>query len=252
MNKFDYMKFYEEVGHLNGWDFSKVKAAAEGVKWQFYNEVTQRLKQPDTLLDIGTGGGEALISITHACSFLVGIDQSSGMVQTANHNLQISNKTNVQFMQMDAEKLDFPDNYFNVVSCRHSPFNAAEVMKVLANDGIFLTQQVSEGDKLNISQAFGRGQRTNLDGTLKNRYIEELNEAGFSTIQSFEYDAVEYFATYEDLVFLLKHTPIIPDFGKYKDDFEILEKFIADNKTEKGIQTNSKRFMIIAKKVNDK
>lgn len=26
MNTFDYKKFYDEVGQLNGWDFSKFKA----------------------------------------------------------------------------------------------------------------------------------------------------------------------------------------------------------------------------------
>lgn len=251
MSKFDYKKFYDEVGPLNGWDFSKVKVAAEGVQWEFYNEVTQRCKQPDQLLDIGTGGGETLLSIAHTVSHVVGIDLSSGMIQTANQHLESSNKTNVRFVQMDAEKLDFPQNFFNVVSCRHSPFHAKEVAKVLVPEGIFLTQQVSENDKLNMTQAFGRGQHTNLDGTLKNRYIEELKVAGFTDIQSFEYDATEYFETYEDLVFLLKHTPIIPNFGKYNNDFEILQQFIADNQTEKGIKTNSKRFMIISKKRRD-
>ncbi|GAB6989149.1 class I SAM-dependent methyltransferase [Paenibacillus pini] len=248
MNPFDYKKFYDEVGLLNGWDFSKVKARSEGVKWQFYNEVTKRCRKSDRLLDIGTGGGETLLSIAHACSLLVGIDLSSGMIQTANHNLDNSKITNVRFIQMDAEQLDFPKNSFNIVSCRHSPFHAKEVAKVLVKDGWFLTQQVSENDKCNIAQAFGRGQNTHIDGTLKNKYIEELNAAGFVDIQSFEYDAKEYFETYEDLVFLLKLTPIIPNFGNYNDDFEILQTFIDNHTTEKGIETNSKRFMIIAKK----
>jgi SAM-dependent methyltransferase len=212
MNKFDYKKFYDEIGQLNGWNFSKVKAIAEGVTWQFYDEVTQRCKKTDIVLDIGTGGGEALLSIAHTSLLLVGVDLSDGMIQTASHNLEISNKTNVRFFQMDAENLSFPEGFFNVVTCRHSPFNAIEIAKVLVKDGIFLTQQVSENDKLNLTQAFGRGQNTDLDGTLKYRYVEELNKAGFSDVQSFEYEATEYFETYEDLVFLLKHTPIIPNF----------------------------------------
>ncbi len=99
MKQFDYKKFYDEVGQLNGWDFSKVKMAAEGVEWEFYDEVTQRCLPSDRLLDIGTGGGETLLSIAHAASHLVGIDISSGMMHTANHNLENSNQTNVQFLQ---------------------------------------------------------------------------------------------------------------------------------------------------------
>ena len=128
-------------------------------------------------------------------------------------------------------------------------FFSKEVAKVLNADGVFLTQQVSEADKLNIKKAFGRGQAFNeIDGTLKKKYIREIKEAGFSDVQSFEYDAIEYFQRTEDLMFLLKHTPIIPNFGDDKRDFDILNNFIRDNHTDKGIRTNSKRFLIVAKK----
>jgi SAM-dependent methyltransferase len=248
MNQLDYKNFYDRVGKLNGWDFSKMNCRSEGVKWDFYREVSLRCKKFDIMLDIGTGGAEALLSIAESALLLVGIDSSMGMIQTATDNLKQSNKSNVRVIQMDAEKLEFPRNFFNVIACRHSPFCAKEIAKVLANDGVFLTQQVSEDDKLNLVQAFGRGHKTVVDGTLKNNYISELHEAGFADVQSFEYNATEYYASFEDLVFLLKHTPIIPDFGQNQHDFALLEKFIEENQTGKGIMTNSKRFMIIARK----
>jgi SAM-dependent methyltransferase len=249
MEQLEYKKFYDRVGKLNGWDFSKIKCISEGVKWNFYSEVTQRCKKSDILLDIGTGGGEALLSIAEFALLLVGIDNSVGMIQTANANLKGSKKSNIRILQMDAEKIDFPQSFFNVVSNRHSRFNANEVKRVLAKDGFFLTQQVSENDKLNLKQAFGRGQSSGIqDGTLKNEYLSELCEAGFTDIQSFEFDATEYYKTYEDLLFLMKYTPIIPNFGQCENDFALLEKFIEENQTTKGIMTNSKRFMLIAKK----
>lgn len=249
MNELEYKNFYDRVGKLNGWDFSKVKCISEGVKWSLYSEVTQKCKKSDILLDIGTGGGEVLLTIAEFALLLVGVDHSNGMIQTANHNLETSNTTNVRFLQMDAQNLEFPQSFFNVVSCRHSPFYAKQVSKILVKDGVFLTQQVSESDKLNIKQAFGRGQDFRTDeGILKERYISELAEAGFTDIQSSEYNAVEYYATYEDLVFLLKYTPIIPNFGQNENDFTLLKKFIEENQTNKGIMTNSKRFMIIARK----
>lgn len=248
MNELEYKDFYNRVGKLNGWDFSKVKCISDGIKWDFYHEVTKRCKKSDILLDIGTGGGEALLSISEQATRLVGIDNSAGMIEKAKTNLHNSRRTNVNFILMDADKIIFPDDSFNIISCRHSPFYAAEVARVLVHDGIFLTQQVSEDDKRNIKQAFGRKQETSLDGTLKNRYVYELQEAGFSHVQAFEYDATDYYETYEDLVFLLKHTPTIPNFGEMEHDFAILDQFISANQTSKGIRTNSKRFMIIAQK----
>lgn len=249
MNSIEYKEFYDQVGKLNGWDFSKLKTVSEGVKWDFYNEVIQSCKQSDLLLDIGTGGGEALITIADSALVLVGIDLSAGMIETATNNLKISNKPNIRFLQMDAEKLNFPEYFFNVVSCRHSGFNAQEIARVLVNDGVFLTQQVSENDKLNIKEAFGRGQALgSKKGSLKAQYITELSEAGFTDIQSFEFNATVYYQTPEDLIFLLKHTPIVPNFGQTESDFQILQQFIMDNQTERGIRTNSERFMIIARK----
>ncbi|WP_164779434.1 hypothetical protein [Paenibacillus kobensis] len=46
----------------------------------------------------------------------------------------------------------------------------------------------------------------------------------------------------------MKHTPIVPNFGESEDDFARLAQFIQDNRTGKGIKTNSKRFMIVARK----
>lgn len=244
-----YERFYDKVGKVNGWDFGDVKVLSEGVEWDFVQEVKSRCNSSEVLLDIGTGGGENLLKLSPSLLFAVGIDLSKEMIQTAESNLRNSAVSNVRFFQMPAGELQFPDGFFDLVTSRHAPFSSKEVFRALKTGGLFMTQQVSESDKLNIKKAFGRGQSLNhKDGALKKRYIQELHEAGFSHVQVLEYDATEYYERPEDLLFLLKHTPIVPDFGRVQKDFNTLNDFIETNRTDKGIRTNSKRFLIIGGK----
>ena len=142
---------------------------------------------------------------------------------------------------MGSEALTFPHAHFDIASSCHAPFLASELAKVMKRGAFFLTQQVSENDKLNLKEAFGRGQCLGeRDGTLKEKYMDELISAGFDLVQVREYDVTDYYNTPEDLIFLLKHTPIIPRFGEEEEDFTILQKFIDTNSSEKGIHTNSK------------
>lgn len=115
---------------------------------------------------------------------------------------------------------------------------------MLTEGGVFVTQQVSERDKWNVKEAFGRGQAYDEpNGTLMRRCAEQLKEAGFTEVHCEEYDAVEYMREAEDLLFLLKHTPIIL-LRRSRGDAERFERFVAANRTERGIQTNSARFII--------
>lgn len=249
MNHSDYKSFYDRVGSLIGWDFSNVKSKVEGRAWDFYEEVQTRCKPDDLLLDIGTGSGESVLNLAECVQLAVGIDYSEGMIEKAADHLRNTSITNVRFTLMDFEQLQFPEQFFNVVSDRQCGFDAREVARVLTDDGVFLTQQVSEGDKFNIKQAFGRGQMYGTEnGTLLRAYIRDLEEAGFTDIQTFTYDADVYYETSEDLIFLLKHTPIIPEFGQEESDFEVLSQFIKANESDQGIRTNEERFMIIARK----
>ena len=169
------------------------------------------------------------------------------MVDTARTNLEKANCGNVRFLKMAAESLQFPDGFFDIVTSRHWSFDAAEAARVLKSGGIFLSQQVGERDKENLKQAFGRGQAFGQrDGMLKERYITELEEAGFTDLKCDDYDAAEYYEKPEDLLFLLQHTPIIPNFGEEPQDMENFNKFIMQNQTSKGIRTNSRRFLLIA------
>lgn len=247
MTNNNYRELYEKAGKRIGWDFSHLKSTETGQSWDFYQEVLKKSKPNDLLLDIGTGGGERILKIAKHFGEVYAIDHTPSMVSTANTNLHKTKLNNIKFLLMDSEKLDFPDNYFDIITNRHCDFNPTEVFRVLKKGGYFFTQQVSEGDQLNIKNAFGRGQSYGIkDGTLKNKYLKKLEVLGFKKIESFDYNSKVTYKNDKDYIFLLRYTPTISEFGRKKEDFEILKRFIDENKTKKGIETNSKRFIIIA------
>ena len=169
------------------------------------------------------------------------------MIQT-NKNLKNTNLKNVRFIQMDANNIIFPDYFFDVVTTRHCVFNPKEVFRILKEKGIFMSQQVEIGDKQNIKDFFKRGQLYNETGLLMNTYRDGLLSAGFTEVMTDLYDAKELYQSEDDLLILLKNAPIIPDFGTSQGDYELFNNFITKFKSKKGIITNSKRSIIVARK----
>ncbi len=246
----DYKQLYEKVGSLIGWDFSEIpkRVKSVGEKWQYADLVKGYLNKNTVLLDIGTGGGEVLLRISKNVKKSYGIDNSKSMITTAKKNLKKCKTKNVKFELADAEDLPFPEEMFDVVLCKHAPFYPEEVYKVLKEGGIFITQQVGEKDKQNIKEIFGRGQSFNENaGDAMKKYVAELKEEGFTILKMGAYNATEYYENMQDVVFLLKNTPIIPDFDIEKD-YKFLAEIEDKYKRKKGIKTNSCRYVIVCKK----
>ena len=221
-----YRKLYDRVGKDIGWDFRYLGETKIGRKWDFFQEVSKKVKKGDLLLDIGTGGGERVFEIANKLLLVVGIDLSISMVETAKKNLSGKKVKNVRFLQMNSHNLKFPNDFFDIITARHCDFSTKEVYRVLKKGGYFATQQVSEHDKINIKNEFSRGQSYGKkDGSLKKRYLKELKEVGFKKIKSDDYNSTEHYKKKDDIIYILKHTPIIPYFGDKSDDYKKLEKF---------------------------
>lgn len=245
-------KFYNKVGKDIGWDFSVLasRTVVEGKTWDFLRVVNGYLHKDTVLLDIGTGGGEKILQLAECCKRIVGIDNSSEMINKAKENLAESNKSNVEFMVAESDCLPFEDHSFDIVTSRHAPFDSKEIGRVLKENGLFITQQVGEDDKRNIKEVFGRGQGSGRkSGDLMRRYAQELGDAGFEIVRKDRYDASEYYKDIRDILFLLEHTPTIPGFDSNKDG-HALERLEREFKTDKGIKTNSERFLLIARKLS--
>jgi ubiquinone/menaquinone biosynthesis C-methylase UbiE len=74
----------------------------------------------DTVLDIATGTGLAAIAsarLVGKSGRVVGVDISPGMLERARIAVESEGLGNVELVVMDAEKLDYPANSFDIVLC---------------------------------------------------------------------------------------------------------------------------------------
>ncbi|MBF2066214.1 MAG: methyltransferase domain-containing protein [Calothrix sp. C42_A2020_038] len=93
---------------------------------RFYIPIAQRLievanlQQGHKILDIATGTGIvafAAASKVGAQSKIIGIDISTGMLSNAKQKLAASGLQNVEFIEADAELINFEENSFDVILC---------------------------------------------------------------------------------------------------------------------------------------
>ena len=226
--------FYNKIGKIIGWDFSKIKYdMIDNSKFQYFDEINKNLSENDVMLDIGTGGGEKLSNlISNNCLLKIGTDFSEEMIKSAKKN---NKNYKIYFFQMDSDNIKFPDGFFGIITARHTPFNSKEVYRLLKKQGMFFSEQIDEDDCKELKEIFGRGQGFNSEHKLIDNIKLDMKKCEFKKIEFFDILQEEYYKTQEDLMFLLNNTPIIPDFGKVNGDYEKFNKYVEKNTSEKGI-----------------
>lgn len=163
-----------------------------------------QLKEGEKVLDVATGTGLAAIlsaSLVGPEGRVAGIDLSDTMIQLARERASARDLKKVTFLQMDAEKLQFPPESFDVVLCAlglmlfPAPHKAlSEMHRVLRRDGVAALSVFGRGSKVALRALIEpfiplmpppdqRGPSTFGFGHLE--ILEEaLEKAGFSHISA--------------------------------------------------------------------
>ena len=239
----------DSVGERHGWDFSRLRDARDPVPWD-YLEVVRRFLQPThRVLDVGTGGGEKLLSLAPCVASAAGIDASEAMIEDATANLAAAQTRNATFEVMRAEKLRFADESFDIVLNRHSAVDVAETSRVLRNGGHFITQLVGARNTERICTLFGCGvggeyaQDTESVASL----AEAFERRRCQIVCRAEYDVRYWFLDIESLVFWHKAIPMPEDFD-IERHWRQVAHIVAEFGTDQGIETNEHRELLIVQK----
>jgi len=238
---------YKDTAKDIGWDFSKIHYIVEQDNpYYYYHKVIEHIKSDTEMLDIGCGSGEKSIRYFSNAKKIVMLDNEPEMLNKAKANVDkyyiSKTKLKYEFMLGDADnKLDFPDESFDLVVSRHCGANMKEIYRVLKKGGVFISEDVDDEDCKEIKDYYKRGQNYNLGCESKEKLFIRCLKAGFSSINLLSFSQREYYEDSEQLKFLLKRTPIINGFNDESDN-DILYKYCQDFKTSKGILLNRKLF----------
>jgi|SRR6056297_1669930 len=244
-----YLKDFNQP--FNGWDFSYITSTGRmqesPLPWSYTTIVLKKLREAKNMLDMGTGGGEYL-------SKLKPLPQNTYATEGYMKNIPIARARleplGVNVVKVGEEnKLDFTDNFFDLIINRHGEYSPEEVYRVLQTDSYFITQQVGGQNCLELNKFLDSEQDFGMLDWKLNYAQNQLEEAGFEIIEAKEDFPILRFFDIGAVIYYLKAVPWqIPDFSikKYYNKLKNLHKKIMKNDY---LDIKEHRFLIIAKKV---
>ncbi len=132
----------EEKKSFSGWDFSYIneRTIEEPLPWSYDQIVRSCLSPEQKLLDMGTGGGEYLLSLKHPYA-------NTCATEAYPPNYELCKNTLVPLgidvrQVFDDGALPFEAGMFDIILNRHESYSADEVFRLLKPGGLFITQQV--------------------------------------------------------------------------------------------------------------
>ncbi|WMM25505.1 class I SAM-dependent methyltransferase [Tissierella sp. MB52-C2] len=240
---------YEERYSFKGWDFSHInnRMEEETLPWDYKKLVKSYISEEKILLDMGTGGGEFLLSLnptegkTYATeSYLPNIELCKSVLTSYGIDVRpVSDDSN----------LPFDDRYFDIIINRHESFCVTEINRILKPGGIFITQQVGGMNNREISK-FLLGEYPNITDIDLNldKILLEAKAIGMRIIDTGECFPKTYFYDIGAFVFYAKIIEWeFPGFSVERC-FNKLVELQAKLEKQGYIETLEHRYFLIAEK----
>ncbi|MHA2390354.1 MAG: class I SAM-dependent methyltransferase [Promethearchaeota archaeon] len=247
---FDFL--ISEAEHpFSGWDFSYIDGRVVNgpLTWSYLSKIIPLIRCSESLLDMGTGGGEFLASLiplpTYTC-VTEGYEPNVSIAKKALEPLGVK-----VFSVNNKENLPFEDEAFDLIINRHEYYNPNEVFRTLKPDGIFITQQVGDQNDSKLRLALtGNSKLANEEIWNLDYATKELEKSSFEILERFEVITYTRIFDVGAIVYYLKAIPWeLPSFSVKKYYNKLLE--IHDYITKKRyleLEMNNHRFLIKSRK----
>lgn len=242
---------YEYYNKLANWSFKDINYTSENyTDWIYENEIIKYSNKNSRILDLGTAAGEKVLKHFPDCAEILGTDYSEKMINNANKNLAESGRKNIKFRVMNNLNMDTEDNYFDIVTARHTVTDPKQIYKTLKPGGYLILRGVDKLDCWALKRFFKRGQAFDDNKPISLIDYDSVLDAGFKDVELIPLHIIEYYKTKEDLYALLLKTPILNNLSEETNTIEIdiFEKYVAQNTTKKGIKLIRRYYGIVARK----
>jgi len=248
---------YDYYNNLANWSFDDINRTSENyTNWIYEEEIQKHSNKHTKILDLGTAAGEKVLKYFPDCDEILGTDFSEEMIKAANQNLEKTGRKNIRFRVMNNLKMDTPDNYFDLVTARHTIIDPKQIYKTLKTRGFLIIRGVDKLDCWELKQMFNRGQAFHDNKPISLIDYEAVLNAGFKNVELIPLHVIEYYKTKEDLYHLLLKAPILDDISEIKEERyeripiekEFFERYVAQNITTKGIKLIRRYYGIVAQK----
>jgi SAM-dependent methyltransferase len=240
--------FEEELRSVQGWDFSHLKDRWESdpLPWNYAAIINQYLKPSDKLLDLGTGGGEFLLTLNHPFDYT---SITEGYLPNYQQCMRILEPLGITVKPIDeSNHLDFPDQTFDIVIDRHESYDLTEVLRVLKIGGIFITQQCGGLNNIDLSKRFIPNFISEFAQFSYSSEIKAVKNAGFQLLFHKEAAPKLRFFDVGAIVFYAKNIPWeFPGFSveKFLPQLDELQRNIDEHSYYESTES---RFMFVARK----
>ncbi len=240
----------EETKVFSGWDFSYLedRTTSAGLPWDYEKLIRDYLKFNDKLLDMGTGGGEFLLTLGHPYKNTFATE-----AYPPNYHLCKSRLGSLGISVTKVEedyKLPYENGSFEMIINRHESFDISEVYRILKPGGVFITQQVGELNNLELAKFVTSNDHLvyDIEKPFK-QCVADAKRLGLEILEESEHFSKMSFHDIGALVYLAK---IIEwefvDFSveEHFDRLLTLHKKLEQGASVEGLQH---RYLLIAKKV---
>jgi len=131
------------------------------LSWDYKNIVENNIIGKESLLDMGTGGGEFLCSLSNLPQNVCATEGYEPNIPIAEKRLKEKNIL-LKSIKSDNE-IPFENDYFDIVINRHESYEILELKRILKKGGLFITQQVGGLNGIDFNMAFGTKIMDNIE-----------------------------------------------------------------------------------------